>query len=113
MTSEPLTITSDSPLLRFVDIPWSTIAPGAREKKVTCGVHVLRLVEFFPPFREIEWCHKQHVGFVVSGRFSLQYQDSFVSFERGDGIAIPAGESTKHRAVVDENVTLFLVEPSA
>ena len=78
---------------------------------MTCGEHVLRLVEFSPPFREIDWCHKQHVGFVVSGRFTLQLENSLVSFKHGDGIAILAGESTKHRAVIDESVTLFLVEP--
>jgi quercetin dioxygenase-like cupin family protein len=110
--AETLSMPRDFPLIRFNEIPWTSVAQGAREKRVVCGNYTLRLVEFAPPFIEVDWCHKQHLGFVVSGVFRVQFVDTLVSFKEGDGIAIVAGEATKHRAVVDQTVTLFLVEPT-
>lgn len=97
---------------RFADVPWVDIAPGAREKRFTDGNHAIRLVQFSPPFREVEPCTKAHVGFVVSGEFTIEFADKLVQFREGDGLSIPAGLATAHRAIVTQEVTLFLVDPS-
>ncbi|WP_442511863.1 phosrestin [Novipirellula sp. SH528] len=97
-------------LIRFADLPWIEIAPGAREKRFTDATQVLRLVQFSPPFQESEPCIKAHVGFVVSGEFSVEFTDSSVHFREGDALSITAGPATAHRAIVTQEVTLFLVE---
>lgn len=101
------------PLICFREIPWAEIAPGAREKRVIRGAQVLRLIEFAPTFREIQWCTKQHLGFVIEGEFAIEFTNGLIRFCQGDGIAIPAGEAAEHRAVVDSSVTLFLVETTS
>ncbi len=96
--------------VEFDLIPWLDIAPGAGEKRFACNGTVIRLLEFSPPFVEHDWCIKPHAGYVVDGRFSIQFRDRKESFATGDGILIYAGDSNAHKAVVDQLVVLFLVE---
>ena len=98
-------------IVRFADIQWNEIAPGAREKRFESESQTFRLLELAPGFEETDWCLKQHFGFVVDGALSIQFSDGTVQFRKGDGIWIAAGETSKHRALVsDTPVTLFLVE---
>jgi hypothetical protein len=60
MTSSPLKIA-------FHEIPWEEVAPHARQKSMSSGDTLFRLLEFSPGFIEPEWCEKGHRGFVVSG----------------------------------------------
>ncbi len=99
-------------LKRFADLPWDEIAPGAREKRFADANQTIRLVQFSPPFQETEFCTKEHVGFVVSGEFAIEFADSRVQFREGDALSIPAGSASAHRAIVTHEVTLFLVEPT-
>ena len=99
-------------LKRFADLPWVEVAPGAREKRFTDAHQTIRLVQFSPPFQEIDSCTKAHVGFVVRGEFAIEFTDSRVQFREGDGLSIPTGPATAHHAIVTQEVTLFLVEPT-
>lgn len=99
-------------LKRFADLPWVEIAPGARVKGFTDANQTIRLVHFSPPFQELEPCTKAHVGFVVSGEFAIEFTDSRVQFREGDALSIPAGPATAHRAIITQEVILFLVEPT-
>jgi mannose-6-phosphate isomerase-like protein (cupin superfamily) len=99
-------------LKRFADLPWVEVAPGAREKRFTDANQTIRLVQFSPPFQELTPCTKAHVGFVVSGEFAIEFTDSRVDFREGDALSIPAGPATAHRAIITQNVTLFLVDPT-
>lgn len=96
----------------FQSIQWNSLAPGAREKRVSRSDVTLRLLEFSPPFFEHEWCTKSHVGYVIDGGFTVQYRDRAVSLVAGDGLCIVGGESHAHKAVVDRTVLLFLIEPN-
>jgi len=102
----------EEPLLRFDDIPWSDIAPGAREKAFQCDFKTVRLLQLSAGFKETEWCKRQHYGFVLAGALEIQFANRVVQYQQGDGISIAAGEASKHRAVVgDEPVTMFLIDP--
>ena len=101
----------EHPIVRFAEMPWIEIAPGAREKKFRSASQVLRLLELAPGFEETEWCLRQHFGIVAEGAFSIQFSNRTMHYTKGDGISIAAGEKSKHRALVSETpVTLFLVE---
>ncbi len=100
----------NEPLARFADIAWDEVAPGAREKRVDVVGAAMRIVEFAPGFTERVWCQKTHVGYVIDGEFSIQFRDTVVRYQKGDGIYINSGVESEHKAVVNEVVTLFLVE---
>lgn len=102
----------DESLLRFSEIPWDEIVPGAREKAFQRDSKTVRLLNLSPGFKEAEWCRRQHFGFVMAGALEVHFTDRVVRYEQGDGIVIAAGERGKHRAVVgDEPVTIFLIDP--
>jgi quercetin dioxygenase-like cupin family protein len=97
----------------FAEIAWTHIASGAREKRVETAKSVMRIVEFSPGFLERDWCQNAHVGYVIEGNFAIQFHDSVLQYQEGDGICINAGTESEHKAVVTEVVTLFLVEPKS
>ena len=102
----------EEPLLRFSEIPWNEIAPGAREKAFQSDFKTVRLLQLSPGFEETDWCHRQHFGFVLAGSLEIQFENRVVKYEQGDGLSIAAGERSKHRAVVGEDpVTMFLIDP--
>ena len=104
----------EEPLLRFEDIPWNDIAPGAREKAFQCDSKTVRVLQLSPGFEEVEWCRRQHLGFIVSGSLEIQFTNRVLKYEQGDGISIAAGEISKHSARVgEEPVTMFLIDPHA
>jgi quercetin dioxygenase-like cupin family protein len=98
-------------LVHFDELAWENIASGAREKRVETAHSVLRLVQFSPGFVETAWCQQAHIGYVVGGALTIQFRDSMLQYQEGDGLCINAGAASEHKAVVTEAVTLFLVEP--
>lgn len=94
----------------FQSLPWVSIAPGAREKRVAEKDFVLRLVEFSPPFVEEHWCINGHWGYVLAGGFAIEFRDRIESLRAGDGILIPAGNANAHKAIVRQTVLLLLME---
>lgn len=90
---------------------WNDVANSVREKRVETLNSTIRIVEFSPGFVERDWCQKAHVGYVISGKLKIQFRNSELRYQEGDGISIDAGAEREHRAIVTEVVTLFLVEP--
>lgn len=95
---------------RFAHLTWTEIAPGAKEKRLIDGDHIFRLVQFSPPFQEVEHCLRAHVGYVVRGDLEIEFANSNVQCHEGDALCIPAGIEFAHRAIVNTEVTLFLIE---
>lgn len=97
--------------VNFNSLPWESPAPGAKFKVFKQGNRRLRLLELTGEFVEKEWCEKGHTGIVLEGQLEVAFADKTVRFEKGEGIFIPAGEPSKHKArAVTRFVTLFLVE---
>jgi len=95
----------------FTRIEWTNSAMGLRAKTFESDGKQLRLAEFSKKFREIDWCEKNHIGFVVEGEIEIDFEDKIEVFKKGDGLFI--GSNAKHKARArTETALLFLVETS-
>jgi mannose-6-phosphate isomerase-like protein (cupin superfamily) len=94
----------------FAAMAWERVMDGVRQKAVTRGGRKLRLVEYgqaMPP----HWCEKGHCGYILQGRFEIEFADGIRVFETGDGLFIPQGKRHKHRArALSKVVRAVLVE---
>lgn len=88
----------------FEAVDWVSPIEGMRQKAVEDGGKRLRLVEYYPEM-EPHWCEKGHHGYILEGRFEIEYGDgSFLVYEPGDGVFIPPGAEHRHRGTVPEGV---------
>lgn len=76
------------------------------------GNQRVRLVEFSHGFVEPDWCIKGHVGYVLDGSCSMDFNGTILQFTEGDGLYIPEGKENKHKAILrpDERVLFVLFE---
>jgi quercetin dioxygenase-like cupin family protein len=97
--------------INFEQIPWESPMPGVRFKTHIQDNKRIRLVEYNREFIEPDWCRKGHIGYVLEGRFSIDFSGQTTEYAPGDGIFIPPGEEHKHKAIIhDELVKVVLVE---
>jgi quercetin dioxygenase-like cupin family protein len=95
--------------LALASLPQLEFAKGVRGQAVVRDGRQIRFVEFAAGFREEDWCHNTHIGYVLAGRLEIEFADAVEVFSVGDALMIPADD--KHRArVVEGPVRLFLVE---
>ena len=95
----------------FDSSPWETPQPGERFKAFEHEGQRLRLVELAAGFVQRDWCARGHIGYVLEGEMDLDFEGETVRFSRNDGLFIPAGEDTRHKAnVLSDVVRLILVE---
>jgi quercetin dioxygenase-like cupin family protein len=95
----------------FSSIPWQSPMPGVRFRAYEQDGRRVRLVEYSREFVEPDWCRKGHTGYVLEGRFELEFDGRAVAFGPGDGIFIPSGEEHKHKAKpLTDVVRVVLVE---
>jgi hypothetical protein len=99
-------------LIKFRELEWSNLTPGLRKKEIIISDKKLRLVEFSDNFVELDWCCKGHIGYIIEGRITLDFDGRTVHYEKGDGVFIPEGPATKHKGRVKkgEKALAFLVE---
>ncbi|MEW6607050.1 MAG: cupin domain-containing protein [bacterium] len=99
-------------LINFKAMDWERPAPGVRHKVFLKHGQRVRLVEFSDDFVESDWCTKGHLGYVLDGRMSIDFNGERVEFNAGDGLFIPEGEASKHRGSVakGEKVLIILFE---
>ncbi len=84
--------------------------PGVRQKMVQDESRRLRLVEYSSQM-EPHWCEKGHFGYILDGRFELEFDEGKTIFEPGDGVFIPDGHAHRHQArVLSDSVTVVFVE---
>ena len=99
-------------LIEFDKMLWNEPAKGLRTKIFMNGNQQIRLVEFSEDFFETDWCKKDHAGYVLEGKFSINYNGKLERYKKGDFIFIPKGEESKHKAILGkgEKVLLLLFE---
>lgn len=71
------------------------------------GKQRLRLVEFTDQLCEAEWCTLGHVGFMLEGSMTVDFEGRKVVFHEGNGIFVPAGH--KHKALMARGHTAVAV----
>jgi len=100
----------NSRLIQFDDIDWVVVGPHAREKRSRSVDQACRILQLAPGFKEADWCQKAHAGYVIDGHFSIEFRDRVIQYRADDGFCIQSGIESEHRAIVENTVTLFLVE---
>jgi len=94
----------------FGALPWESPMPGLRCKIAKHGDRRLRLVEYS---RELaaHWCENGHIGYMLEGRFEIEFESVVLTFEPGDGIFIPPGPDHSHKGrVLTDTVRVIFVE---
>lgn len=93
----------------FTKVEWFDSAAGLRTKTFVKDGKQFRLAEFSRNFLEIDWCEKNHLGYVVTGEIEIDFADRTEIFKKGDGLFIRSNARHKARALT-ETALLFLVE---
>jgi quercetin dioxygenase-like cupin family protein len=97
------------PLINFEDMDWERPAPGVRQKVHTVGDRRMRLVEFSEVFVEHDWCTRGHIGYVLEGNMSVDFDGRIIDFKAGDGIDIPEGAENRHKAKIARGGIVLLL----
>lgn len=96
--------------VNFDGLNWEQPLQGVKCKTYKHGEKQLRLVVYskdMPP----HWCEKGHYGYILEGRFEIEYQNEKTIYQPGDGVFIPEGKEHQHRArVLSEFVKVIFVE---
>ncbi len=96
--------------VKFDELKWEESIEGVRCKIFKYGEKQLRLIEYskkMPP----HWCDRGHYGYILEGKFEIEYQNDKVTYESGDGIFIPHGEEHRHKArALSKIVKVIFVE---
>jgi quercetin dioxygenase-like cupin family protein len=87
----------------FDSIDWESPIPGMRQKAVRHGSKRVRLVEYSGDMVP-HWCEKGHWGYIVEGRFEIEFDDGVHRYDAGDGVCIPSGAAHRHRGRVPAGV---------
>jgi quercetin dioxygenase-like cupin family protein len=95
----------------FDALPWQKGRPGVRWKVYCEGTRQLRLVEFETSDGFEPWCQQGHIGYVLAGGLQIDVNGQVLTFAAGDGIFLPAGTASQHRAVsITPGTRLVMVE---
>jgi quercetin dioxygenase-like cupin family protein len=94
----------------FESLPWEPVMQGVRQKVIAHSGKTVRLVEYSKAMAP-HWCTKGHYGYILQGRFEIEFADKTHIFEEGAGVFIPDGEEHRHRArVLSDVVRVIFVE---
>jgi ethanolamine utilization protein EutQ (cupin superfamily) len=60
---------------------------------------------------EPHWCDRGHLGYILEGRLEIEFAEGRCVFDAGDGVVIPGGAGSRHRArVLTDAVRAVFVE---
>ena len=96
-------------LVNFENMKWQNPAPGICYKEYIKDNQRIRLVEFSEQFNEVDWCTKGHVGYVIGGKISIDFNGEILTFRKGDGLFISEGEENKHKGSVGKGEKALLI----
>jgi hypothetical protein len=95
----------------FGAMEWRELREGVRDKAYSEGTRQIRLVEFETSDGFDGWCQVGHIGYVLAGGLEIDFDGRVLSFSAGDGLFIPSGAESQHRAVsIVPGTRLLMVE---
>ncbi|MDD5474554.1 MAG: AraC family ligand binding domain-containing protein [Candidatus Methanoperedens sp.] len=97
-------------LIDFKSMNWESHASGVRHKEFIRGDERIQLVEFSEQFVEKDWCTKGHIGYVIEGGISIDFNGKQVNFKAGDGLFITEGDKHKGSVAKGEKALVILFE---
>ncbi|MBN2184919.1 MAG: hypothetical protein JW746_06285 [Candidatus Krumholzibacteriota bacterium] len=89
----------------FDSIRWSSPIAGVRHKVFPFQDKKLRLVEYSSDM-EPHWCDRGHAGYILEGRFQIEFAEGTEVFGPGDGVVIPDGPDHRHKATVLSEIVM-------
>ena len=96
--------------VNFNDLHWEEPFEGVKCKIFKHGDKLLRLVVYSKEM-PLHWCEKGHYGYILDGKFEIEYKNEKIVYQTGDGVFIPDGKEHKHRAkVLSEFVKAIFIE---
>ena len=97
--------------MSFENIAWQQVRPDVRQRVYREGSRQIRLVEFETSDGAEHCCETGHIGYVLKGALSISFDGQVIAFKAGDGLFIPSGAASKHRAVqISSGTQLLMVE---
>ncbi|MET0293143.1 MAG: hypothetical protein ABW136_12350 [Steroidobacteraceae bacterium] len=97
--------------IAFDSMAWEALRDDVRQKVHCADGRQVRLVEFDTTDGFEQWCEVGHVGYVLEGGLTISFDGTPVRFSRGDGLLIPDGVESRHRAVsIDRGTLLLMIE---
>ncbi len=98
--------------IQFDTIEWETVSIGAKQKVFRSPTKQVRLLRLEDDFTEHEWCSSGHIGYVLKGEISIDFDGKLCHYKYGEGIYIESGESNKHKAIIGKGkfAELILIE---
>jgi quercetin dioxygenase-like cupin family protein len=95
----------------FDEMAWQQVRPDVRQKVYCEGSRQLRLVEFATTDGPEHWCDVGHIGYVLKGSLEISFDGQVLAFKTGDGLFIPDGAQSRHRAVsIEPGTQLLMIE---
>ena len=95
----------------FDAMEWQQVRPDVRQKIYCEGSRQVRLVDFDTSEGAEHWCETGHIGYVLKGALDISFNGQVLSFKAGDGLFIPSGAESKHRAVsITAGTQLLMIE---
>ena len=95
--------------IHFKDIAWEKPTKGVEQKIVSNGTVIMRLLRFNDDFVEEHWCTKGHVGYVLDGKMTIDFNGKLETYKKGDGLWIEAGEANKHKASIAKGTFVEMI----
>ena len=96
-------------LIDFKSMGWVSLSPGIRYKEYVKGNQKVRLVEFLEGFVEEDWCAKGHIGYILDGSISIDFNGRIITFKAGDGFFISEGKENRHKGKVAKGEKALII----
>lgn len=93
----------------FDHMPWEEPAVGVKQKVYSDGTNKMRLLKFYDDFIESDWCLKGHVGYVLEGEMTVDFDGVLKKYKKGDGLWIKPGSDSKHKAIIEKGKHIELI----
>ena len=68
----------------FQSIEWKKPKTGVEQKVYSDGNQKIRLLRFFDDFVEEDWCIKGHIGYVLEGEMTIDFNGIIKNYKKGD-----------------------------
>lgn len=89
---------------------WSKPGANGRVKIFRSNGHRIRLLELPAGFNEQNWCLAGHQGYVLKGRFTIEFDDRSFDCHPGMAFSIPDGIRHRSRGAEDSETLVFVVD---
>ncbi|MBV9940519.1 MAG: cupin domain-containing protein [Solirubrobacterales bacterium] len=94
------------------EITWADDVPGIRAREQHVDGRRWAVVEYAQGARRERWCREGHLGFVLEGAISYEFEDGgdALTATEGDAFSLSTGRAHRGRNLADAPTRLFLID---